>query len=123
MASIGGTTVTIFNGTVPSLQARVECWEVAGYDGMGAQDTGQGHGFFRLHVEGYGAEATMNAWIAAMFALSGTTVDIVDGFGTTHSDVFIVNVRRVRKTAVGDGLGGSSYDTRAEAEILAAVQP
>jgi hypothetical protein len=90
--SIGGVTVDLMRGRPSGLRARVNTWEIAGLDGTGAIVQGRGNQGDVLELVRFGAASTVDSWFAAIEAINGTIVSVVDALGFTHTNILVYEV-------------------------------
>lgn len=119
MAGIGGVSCDMVKGNARGLKQRVEVWQLPGIDGYGAHKVGQGDAEFSFLGIKYDTAANVQSWVAAIEALQGTVVSIVDDWGVTFTPCLIVSVGRPRRMAAVRP--GSSYTCRGEIEVLGVV--
>lgn len=102
MADVGGVSCDIVAGAVRTPTERVKLHQVPGIDGVAAQLLGLGDAIFRFRVVKRGTNAQMNTWIAAIEALKGSTVTIVDDWGDTHTNCLIEQLSLPDKQPASD---------------------
>jgi len=96
-ASIGGQSVDIIRKLAVDLKLRTEKFEVSGLDGYGAQTLGLGDSEFQLIVVKYCSSysdlasnnTAANTLIAALNAMEGTIISLVDNWGDTYNHVLV----------------------------------
>lgn len=115
MASIGGVACNYVKGFARSLKWRLDVWQVPGLNGYGAQNLGTGESEFSFTATYYGTAAAVNVFIAAIEALQGSTVTIVDDWGITYTYMMVTRVGpAARRTAV---IPGTTTTTRVDIEV------
>ena len=100
MATIGGVSCDILRGRSGGLKESVEVWEVPGQSGYGAMTLGDKDSPFRYDAIKFDTNANVTTWIAALEALQGTSVSIVDDFGDTLTNMLIQMLGQPDKQAV-----------------------
>jgi len=98
MSSIGGVTCSILRGNPGRTKIRVSIWEIPGVAGYGVQWEGLGDSAFALKAIFYSSPILVDAWAAALAALQGSSVTIVDDWGVTHLACLLTDVGNVAKT-------------------------
>lgn len=99
MAGIGGVGCDIVRGEAPAKKERLRLWQVPGIDGYGAQAEGLGDSPFSFVGIKYGSRAAVEAWTAAIEALQGTVISVVNDWATTYTNCLIQHVSVPRITA------------------------
>jgi hypothetical protein len=112
VAGIGGVTCDFVKGTSKPLRQALDVWTVPGVNGVGALKLGFQDSEFRFVCVLYDTHANVVTWSGNLGALQGQIVSAVDDQGATHSNLLVVSVSPVQRTAVR-GAGGS-IDTRGE---------
>ena len=102
MADIGGVSCDMVKGVLQAPTERVESYQVPGIDGVGAQLLGLGDSPFRFRAIKYGTNAELNTWIAAIQALKGDTITIVDDWGDSHANCLIARLGAPQKRPASD---------------------
>lgn len=97
MASIGGVPCSILRGNPGLIKIRVGVWEIPGVAGYGVQWEGLGDSGFALKAIFYSSALLVDAWAAALAALQGSSVVIVDDYGITHLACLLTDVGNVTK--------------------------
>lgn len=95
--SVGGVNCTFVKGAARDPAERVVTYQVPGIDGVGAQLLGKGDSAFRFSAVLYGTSGELTTWIAAMVALKGDIVTIVDDWDVSHANCLIVRLGSPRK--------------------------
>ena len=116
MPSIGGVSLDLLKGRVPTLRDTVEVWRRDGFDSYGARTNGKADGEFALMSVKYVTGATkQDAWDAAEVhlddcrELQGTTVTVLDEFNISFEDCLVVKMDEAKvqkKACIKDGLNG-----------------
>jgi hypothetical protein len=91
MASIGGITCTFLKGVVPALKEEAAITRRPGMNGFEIHLTGQGDSQGRLRAVLYSNTAGCRTWEAAVQALQGTVVTVVNDHGDTTTGVYVVH--------------------------------
>ena len=99
MASIGAVSCDYVRGDLGANRQRVRTWQVAGLDGYGAKRMGAGDSQFAVEVVKRGTSAQCNTFRAAIEALAGQIVSIVNDWGDTFTYCLITKIGPPRKTA------------------------
>ena len=115
MSSIGGTSCDFVRGSLPVLKMRNRMWSVPGLNGYGAMILGSGDSQARITCVGFGTKAAVNVWAAALYAMQGTIVTVVNDHGDTVANCFLNKVSNVAKTPARRP--GTTTTTRGEVEI------
>ena len=99
MASIGAQSCTfVHDRGRKGPRQRTIIWQNPGMDGYGAQTLGEGDAEFQVEAVLYDTTANIDTWAAAIEAMQGTVISIVDDRGTTHTSNLIVNVAAPMRT-------------------------
>jgi hypothetical protein len=77
----------------------VEVWSVPGLAGAGMAVMGKSKAWSAFRLVLFGTSAEVETWIAAIEALSGTVVTVVDDWGTEFSNFGVVFVSEPDKRA------------------------
>ena len=110
MASIGGVTVSYLYGEIPAFKQTVAISTRSGLDGFSAVKQGSRGEQFGLRISHYAAdEAAANTFLAAIQALQGDLVTIVDAFAVSTSNVLIEAISQPQKQAVIDVDGNTRW--------------
>lgn len=105
-AQVGEIPCTYVKGASSSGQSRVKVWRTPGMQGYGAQLVGSGENSFRFEVVLYAAEHYVETWFAAVEALRGTIVTIVDDYNQGHANCLIMDTgTRAKIPRVGGSIG------------------
>lgn len=107
MAGIGGISCTFVHGEFSELRQRTRIWQRPGYNGIGAQLMGLGHGDAQMRAVLYADYAAGLAWVDSINALQGQLVSVVDDHATTWENVLIHSVGRPqrRRALIPGGTG------------------
>jgi len=111
--TIGGVSCDIVEGRPRGPAQAVETWMVPGHDGTGVQTTGKHDSDAALRLVKYDTAANVETWLAAIEALQGTAVTLVNDWGDSYTNVLIRQVRPGRKRAALHG-GGLANGVRGE---------
>ncbi len=115
MASIGGTSCTFVRGCAPPMKIEADVWRVAGLNGFGIQQLGYGDAAGKLTAVFYSSDAGVDTWAAALHALQGTIVTVVNDHGDSRGDVFLARLSELVKTSAYQP--GTGVTTRGQIEI------
>lgn len=120
MAGIGGVNCTFVKteegGCIPSvLRMRSEVWQIPGLSGYGIFQYGYGDSEFMVTGILYSNDAGIDIWAAAMYAIQGTIVSIVDDHGDTYGSCYLQKVSNVLKRAA---LAAGGITTRGEIRVM-----
>ncbi len=99
MTSVGGVTCDLVAGSPPDMATRCDVWEAPGHDGIGWQELGAGDGGGRIVCQRFASAAVVATWAAALRALQGTAVTVINDFGESTGSVFIAEVSQAQKSA------------------------
>ena len=113
MATVGGITCTYVRGHLPDNRQRVRTWAVSGLNGYGAKRTGLGDSEWWIEVEWKSTSTGANTFYAAIEALQGQIVTIVNDWGNTFTNCLVTKVGPPQKTAEL-GYGGARMRCRIE---------
>ena len=105
MPSVGGVTCDFVRGGARSLKSTVEVWRQPGFDGYGAQLTGQGDSESRFSLVRFGSATTVNTWRLSVEALQGTLISLTNDLGVAVSGFLVQRVGPVKITAADQGAG------------------
>lgn len=86
MASIGGVSCDILNGTINGKRERVAVENMPGANSPTLQKLGLGGGTFALVAVRFGTLGTVSSWLTSIEDLQSNVVSIVDGHGTAWSN-------------------------------------
>lgn len=92
MATLGAVTVDILRGNTTPVRTRVETWHVPGRTGIGAQLMGSNESAFAYEGVVYAATATAETTLAAVAALQGTVITIVDDHSQSRANCLVTSV-------------------------------
>lgn len=88
-ASVGGVSCSLVRSRVAALKTQVSVWEQPGQDGYGAHTLGAKDSAFRMLAILFDTAANVNTWVAAIQALQGTSITIVDDRGVSHTNMLL----------------------------------
>jgi hypothetical protein len=112
MASIGGIACTFVRGVVPSLKEEAVVSRRPGMNGYEILLTGAGDSQGQLQATLRSTDAGCDTWIAALQALQGSSVTVVNDHGDTTTGVYVQRVSQPQKRAAYRP--GTSLTTRAD---------
>ena len=121
--SIGGISVLVVSGNVDLLEARLETFDVKGFDGHGFREEGkrsepQPLQLLRTYVNGVAADAGD----VVMKGLVGTIGIYVSERGISYSDIVVTGVRIIKKIepalVVEAGASPMSYPIQVTYEVM-----
>ena len=99
MASIAGIACTFCRGHIPANRPRVRVWQVPGVNGYGAKILGLGESEFRILVEIQSTSLGANTFYAAMEALQGSIVTIINDWGNIFTNCLLTRIGPPQKVA------------------------
>lgn len=117
MASIGGTSCTFVRGVLPPLRVESHVWRAPGYNGYGIKLLGYGDAAGQVLAVFFSNDAGIDTWAAALHALQGTMVTVINDHGDSAGNVFLARVSVPVKSAAR--IPGSAVTTRGEIQIQA----
>jgi hypothetical protein len=118
MASVGGVSCDYLYGEIPSLKQLTEVYHRPGMNGVGVRKMGSGEGAFQLRAVTFDTEANIVTWIAAVEALVGTIVTVVDVWSDNKTNCLIESVTPAGKQSI---VASGSDDCMGEINIAGRV--
>lgn len=100
MASIGGVSCTMVKGQSRGPNKRTVTWRVPGLNGFGSQDLGASDSDFSFIGIKYDTGANVETWKAAIEALQGTVISVIDDYAVTHTYLLLMQVGSLRKQTI-----------------------
>ena len=114
MPQIASTPCTFLRGSWPAPKMRSETWTVPGISGYGLQLLGYGDSAFQVTAVLLSNDLGVDLWAAALYAMQGQIVGLVNDFGDATSRAFLQTVGPVEKRAA---LGPGGITRRGEIRI------
>lgn len=89
----------LLRGQAPALTEQVDTWRVPGIDGIGAQKTGKAAETYSFVAAVFGLSASVDTWYVNMQAQAGKLCTITDDWNTAYTNILILRVTQLVKTA------------------------
>lgn len=106
MASIGGITVSAMRGTILEPMTEVQTFTRPGVAGLGLIIDSAHPKTVEIETDHYGTAANIGTFVGSAVATIGTSVTVVDQFGSTWTDVAVLDLSY--SIFVAKGMGGSN---------------
>jgi len=120
--TVGGIACTFVRPSSPTgKKTRVGTWIVAGLTGVGAHRLGVNDSAFEFVCVLYSTNVGVNTWAAALEALQGQLIAILDDHGDPYSGMLVEHVSNLQKTPAWGAVGLGSAGRRGEITIRGVI--